>query len=291
MAITVEQAYDPADLEHDGSAFTSGTIYYIVNGVSSENAAIKEVLNVLPTGSIGEGEETETGIVYEGMQLSSISIDDRLAEESWKVAVNYSFDADTTSGGSGGGGSGEKPEPAFAFEIGTQTKHLTHSIETVRKYPDTAKDFKNAINYDPKKRTVQGVDIISPVSSFSETQIMSNGEITNAYKRTVQKLVGKVNKDEFRGYQPGEVLFLGCYGSRNGKSSSDKWTVTFKFNVSFNEKRDMNGFTDVEKDGWDLAWTYFEEDVSEDQTFMIRNPKAIYIERVYPRESFKGLGI
>jgi hypothetical protein len=90
-----------------------------------------------------------------------------------------------------------------------------------------APDFKQCIEGD-SDGTVNGLDINIPCMSFSETHYLSDSKITTTYKRTLASLTGKVNDSSFKDSMP-ESHVHGRVGSRRGKSSSDKWEISFKF--------------------------------------------------------------
>ncbi len=55
--------------------------------------------------------------------------------------------------------------------------------------------------------------------------------MTGAYKSTLFFLTACVNSDGFKGFAPGEVLFLGASGTQRGQ---EDWEITFKFAASPN---------------------------------------------------------
>ena len=123
-------------------------------------------------------------------------------------------------------------EPAFAFDTGGGTQHITQSRETVGKYAPpgkTAPDFKGAIGVTAD--SIEGVDVPVPVYQFSETHFKPDQEITDSYKRTVYVLTGCVNSQTFKGFEPGECLFLGVLGTRRGVGP---WELNYRFAASPN---------------------------------------------------------
>ena len=116
--------------------------------------------------------------------------------------------------------------------------------------------------------------------------------MTTAYKKRLAELTGTVNNGKFKGYAPGEVLFLGASGSRRGKHSDDDWEITFRFAVSPNrENLKIGDLTIKEKLGWDYLWVRYADEVSSDQKSLVKKPESAYVERVYQAADFGGLGI
>jgi len=91
----------------------------------------------------------------------------------------------------------EEVEPAegstvFSFNTSGGSQHITQSISTTdKKAPagKTAPDFKGAINAT-EKGSVDGVDIIVPVYRWSETHVVPDAKVTNAYKGRLFALTG-----------------------------------------------------------------------------------------------------
>ena len=99
------------------------------------------------------------------------------------------------------------------------------------KVPTTAPDFGGAIGVD-NDGNVNGVDITMPVMHFSETHFFKASCVTTTFKKRLAGLTGTINKSAFRGFQAGEVLFLGAAGTRRGTDSEDEWEITYRFAVS-----------------------------------------------------------
>lgn len=137
-----------------------------------------------------------------------------------------------------------------------------------------------------------GIDITMPVMNFSETHYFRASRVTTAYRKRLAELTGTVNIGKFKGYAPGEVLFLGASGTRQGNHPDDDWEITFRFAVSPNQTDlKVGDLTVKEKLGWDYLWVRYADDVSEDRKSLIKKPEAAYVERVYQAADFGGLGI
>jgi hypothetical protein len=131
-----------------------------------------------------------------------------------------------------------------------------------------------------------------PVYKFSETHYLSPDTVTDEWKFNAFFTTGKVNSDAFRGFDAGEVLFLGCTGSRRGRHRDDLWEITFHFAVSKNRTLlEVGGITVDSKLGWEYLWTAYEAAIDTTANMRIKSPKAVYVERVYLLTEFQGLGI
>jgi len=98
---------------------------------------------------------------------------------------------------------------------------------------------------------------------------------------------GKVNNAPFKGFQAGEVLFLGPSGSTRDK---DDWEITFRFAASPNVTGlTVDDIAGIDKKGWEYMWVRYAD--AQDQNILVKRPTAVYIEKVYEYGDFSGLGI
>ena len=255
-------------LDSDGNLY-SATIPYIVIGYTDEMAMLAYAKSQIPA-------------TLEGIALDKIDIEERIAADVWRVKANYPHKDKT--------GSQQQQEPEFAFDISAGTKHITHSIQTVGNYAPsgkTAPDFKGAINVN-EKGEVQGVDIVNSTFSFTEKHYYDNSHVSNTFKRNVAAIVGRVNSSSFRGWNAGELLFMGASGSRRGTTSKDKWEITFRYKVSMNRTNVTVGDIHIPSvRGWDYLWVKYEDSVV--NNIMTKKPSSAHVEQVYYYVSFSAL--
>ena len=116
--------------------------------------------------------------------------------------------------------------------------------------------------------------------------------VTTGYKNNVMQLTGKVNNGSFKGFDAGEVLFLGVSGARRGTHTDDLWELSFSFAVSPNRTNLTVGpITGIVKNGWQYLWVLYEDHIDENAKVRVKKPKAVFVENVYETASFSGLGI
>jgi len=261
MAISVNEKYlgrRGSEAGEDLEQFLTGEVVYVVRGTDDEQQAIAAVRDVAPT---TRGEMVRGQIAAEPITGTD-----------WEVSVEYAADDD---------GSGE-----YAFETSGGSQHITHSRETLRRYPDGAADHKGAIGVTADG--VAGCDITVPVYRWSETHAIDDADVTDAYKGKLFRLTGKTNDAAFRGCAAGEALFLGAAGSR--RADGTKWDITFHFAASPNQTGlTIGDFANITKGGWEYLWIAYEHDTDADTHTMV--PKAVYVERVYDDGDFGDLGI
>ena len=213
---------------------------------------------------------------------------DEEGDQIWRVSVRYKRFSPTepTAGDS-----------SFSFETRGGTQRITHSRQTVGAYlPDSSPpgtgvpNFNQAINVT--ESGIEGVDVTVPVYAFSETHWLTPSQLSTAYKRTLFTLTGAINEDTFRELDPGECLFLGAAGTRDGTTSEDLWQVTYAFAGSPNfTDLSVGDISGIVKAGWDYLWVRYQEVEDEAAKMLVRKPAAAYVERVYRTGLFSQLGI
>jgi hypothetical protein len=220
---------------------------------------------------------------YAGLPRRSIELAERINEDTWRVTVRYEKPDNNDQQQQQ-----NAPEPVVSFDTGGGTQHITQSLDTRSKYGPAATDeLGGAIGYDGEN--VGGVDITVPVYNFTETHYLPDAVVSMAYRGILFRATGTVNLDPFRGFAPGEVLFLGASGSKRGE---EDWEITFKFAALPNRMDIMVGdIGPITKLGWDYMWVQYAPDVDEDKKQLIKKPVAVYIEQVYEESIFLLMGI
>ncbi len=253
---------------------SSAELGYIVRGTDNDIAA-------------RDAAQANSPSTYDTLPRQSIQIEP-IGPQLWDVAVRYS--QDSTSGTS------TPSEASFNFETGGGTQHITQSLQTVQRRPapgTTAPDFGGAIGVTADG--VEGVDITVPVYQFSETHYFSNVQVTASYKGAIFSCTGKTNAGAFKGFAPGEVLFLGASGSKRGDGSGvggGDWEITFRFAASPNQTGlSVGSITGISKKGWEYLWVRYADAEDTGSGAIIKKPIAAYVERVYDAANFGALGI
>ncbi len=165
----------------------------------------------------------------------------------------------------------------------------TQAIKQV-KTPD-AINMNLGINFNGE--SFEGVEVATRNLTETYTKTFKANHYNSAYKRTLALLSGKVNKEPFKGWDAGEVLFL---GATTNYSSADKYIdVTFQFAIELNKKGfNFAGFVlDKRKCGWDYMWAHYQDEVYQNgnKKTLIPKAKGVYIARVYDFAIFTALGI
>lgn len=233
-----------------------------------------------------------------GMQLRAESYSvSYLGDDAWQVQIDYVKD---------GSEGGEEPlKRARSFDTTGGTQHITQAAggtvtvtgttivtqsSEARYPPGTAPSMSNAIGVT--EAGVQGVDIVVPQMQWQESYDVPNAYVTPSYIRTVAALTGTINAATFRGFQPGEVLFLGCSGSHewDDQRGIGPWSLSYRFVASPNVTNQTIGdITGIAKDGHDYLWVVYESASSNGS--LVKRPKFVYVNRVYKRANFSLLGL
>jgi hypothetical protein len=217
-----------------------------------------------------------------GMQLMAESYSvSFLGDNAWQVTINYAKD---------GAGDGDTPlKRARSFDTTGGTQHITQAYGET-KFGTDAPDQQKAIGVD--SNGVNGVDIVVPQLQWQETYDVPNAYVTSAWIRGVSGVTGTTNDGDFRGFEAGEVLFVGCSGSQEWDDDKGRgpWSLSFRFVASKNVKNQTIGsISGVEKRGHEYLWVRYEDSV--DSNVLLKKPKAVYVNKVYRESSFSALGI
>lgn len=221
-----------------------------------------------------------------------------LGDDAWQVTISYEkagADDDTQT---------EPFKRSRSFDTSGGTQHITQAAggtvtsvgSTVttqgseRRYPPSAPSMNNAIGVDGQ--SVNGVDIVVPALTWTETYDVPDAYVTSNYIKSVAAITGTVNNAGFRSFAAGEVLFMGCSGSQEWDSDKGNgpWTLSFKFVASPNVTNQTIGdITGIEKKGHEYLWVRYEDSVSSNE--LVKKPKTVYVNKVYRDGNFSGLGI
>ena len=283
--ITVSEHYKAHGTVMDGDGkFTQIEATYIVSGTASDEDALAAVKGSVPA-------------TWGGLPLNQLEIASREALETFFVTVTWKEDdtswsssiEDDDSDDDDDDDEVDESERTVSFDCGGGTMHLTHSYGQRRVYG--TKEAGGAIGWNGKtgaEMAITGVDVPTAQLRETYTRVMKLSKITTSFKRKVAKLVGKVNSGSFKGWNRGEVMFLGMSYSCPAKKST-KVTVTFNFAVQVNEEATVCG-QQVAKQGFEYAWGLSSAAVSSTGAPMA-SVEAIYVDQVCQYDSFAALGL
>ena len=274
MAVKVELSYaeHPKAIDKNGK-YTSIEVQYLVFGVKSEEEALGAVYGEAPAES-------------KGLPLESIEIDTRETDDTFRVNAIYREEDDTADEP---GNDDDDETPTESFDCGGGVKHLLYSYAQKKVYGD--KDAGGAIGWNGKSGDdceIAGVDVPTAQLRETYTKQMRIGKLTTAFKRKVAALVGKVNSGSFKGWNAGEVMFLGMSYSTPAKKAK-KVTVSFNFAIQPNETGVKVAGKSVSKKGFEYVWAISKTVASSGSPKL--EVEGIYVDQVCEYASFSGLGL
>lgn len=188
---------------------------------------------------------------------------------------------------------------SFAFEISTETVHITVAKETVAGYDalgpmvDPGVDAIIGMTHD----SVEGVDMLVPVYRFTERHNLPISMVTFDYRRKLFKMTAKTNSTPWRGFAAGEVLFEGSQGTDEdaGVLEGTPWElvpVDFRFAASENAVNLKVGpITVLSKKGWEYLDVRYRDAEDAAGKKLIKKPVEAYVQRIYDKSDFEDLGI
>jgi len=207
----------------------------------------------------------------------------------WMCTVEYGFSAETQT---------EDPEPPetpdeskplgpdYAIDITAAQVHINQSKQTISRTsysPNNPPNYQGAINVTRDR--VEGTDVFAPKFEFTIT--VQRYPVLLPYLRLIRSLVATTNKNKWRGFEAGELIYLGMTGTCK---PGEVWSLTHKFAVGTNlADFDVGQITVPSKKAWQFLWVTYTDAV--DQALLVQKPYAAYVERVYDESDFNLIGI
>lgn len=233
-------------------------LIYIIGGTASEATALTELENEAPDPWQGLARSTTEVEPYPDLAETWIGTATYIPVED----VEQEVGADTVRFSTGGG-----------------SEHITSSYLTVA-YPGGSPDYHNLIGVTAD--SVEGVDIVVPKFTWSETLTVADASMTAAYIANLRLVTGKTNHAAWRAYLINEVLFLGVEGQKRGDGN---WDLTYNFAAGINQTNiTVAGIANVDKKAWEYIWLRYDDAV--DAGHLIKTSTAVYVEKVYEDENF-----
>jgi hypothetical protein len=266
MAIVVEEKCESRFINRGRNP--SAELRYHARGDSNEINIENAVLAVAPASYDLYG----TGTYFLGrdeLVLAPVGVD------IWDVAVRYTQYPQST---------------IYQFETGGGSSHITQSLATAGRFSAGGQpliDFKGGIGV--QENAIEGVDIVVPVFNFSETHYLLDVVVDATYKFNLFSLTGTFNNAPFKGFNAGEVLFLGAVGSKRG---SGDWEINFRFAAQPNVTGvTIGAITGIVKDGWNYLWVRYINSVDTVGKRLVMTPDQVNVEQVYKPGDFSLMGI
>ena len=224
-----------------------------------------------------------------GLPLTKIRFDGYDSDGNITVVAVYE-----KSDGGGSSGGDENAAPTVNFDCSAGTKHVTMPIAQTCVYPaDDPDAAKIQIGWNGKfgpEAEAAGVDVSIGELRETYTKELSINKVTNAdWKKTIARLVGKVNSGDFKGWSAGEVMFLGASYAAPLKGAT-KVTVSFNFAIRPNESSAKVGNISVgDVKGFEYLWAIQSDKIENGKR--VPDLKKIYKAQVCESADFGGIGV
>lgn len=134
-------------------------------------------------------------------------------------------------------------------------------------------DYRQAIGVT--KDRVEGTDRFVPKFEFSIT--VKTYPVTLSFLRTVRAAVAKTNDAPWKGFEAGEVLYMGMTGQCE---PNNYWTLTHKFAAGENLTNvPVSPDLTIDKKAWEYLWCTYAPTPLNGITLQV--PRAAYVEQIY----------
>jgi hypothetical protein len=178
---------------------------------------------------------------------------------------------------------------SISFSTAGGTTRLTQSISTKTTFDPPSPDEKGAIGVTDQG--VEGIDVNERGFEWTETHSMSAETLSGAYLQTLKAITWTTNRDAFRGFLPGEVLFKGASGTwRTGENAEIGFTFEGRFNRPPGLK--IGDITlDFEIKGHEYIDVRYKNAMDTVGGYKIKVPQFVYVHQIYEEGNFELLGI
>lgn len=159
------------------------------------------------------------------------------------------------------------------------------ACEHIADFPDdpSTPNHEGAINVNGDD--VEGTDIVVPALNLVYTVTYPKGYVSEAWAIQMARYTGRVNENAWRGFQPGEALYMGC-DFQNSATDVSCEVVHYVAGAENLIEETIASIPNVTKNGWDIAWIECKPDVHSDSGKAIKGPRYVHVERPYKRSDF-----
>lgn len=294
--ITVTELYDAhqVTLVH-GSLLNSDSVVtrnYLVTGTKDEIFACRAAYDIAPAYINDE----DTSLLLHRIPKYSVSVSERCDDTTWKVSVDYKYTQQSINTNDI-----DENETEVRFQCSSggsrivrygSDHRLLYKADSFKPPSDDLNEIP--IGWDGKTRDVEstsGVSLPSLELREEYTKKYKYKEIRKAsWKRKIAEAFGKVNSNKFKGWEPGEVMFLGASYTAPERGN-EIVTVTYSFSIRVNESNvEVFGHKVDSLPGHDVIWAGWTERVSASGPASTRL-KFIMAARVCKRYNFDAFGL
>lgn len=252
-----------------GSETTRSRVYFVA-AASGESDAISTALAQL-TSDLG-------GTTLDGLPIRNINVRESASPGEYIATCTF-----------GGINQQSSTETRVSFEFGQETETQRVAVSQKR-YPASAPDRKGLMGVAPDQNgtmVAMGAEVPGQSFTFSKTQVLSIGLVTDGFLGTLAGVFLHTNADNFAGFPPGEVLLVGISGSQR---SNVDFEVAYRFSHRYNRNNVVvEGVTVPFVRGWEQLEYEVVTEVFNDK--LVPKVTSIYVNQVFHTAPFSGLGL
>lgn len=155
-------------------------------------------------------------------------------------------------------------------------------------------DVGNRIGYNPQTREIKGTERKVRVSTVTVKKIYSESTVTDAWTKTREDLMFKLNNATFRGRAAETVQYLGM-SSMIQRSVSGDWEVHHEFETMRIETKDLTtldiGSSETAQNIYPYRyyWALYEEEEDATAKVLVPKCKGFYESVLYETASFASI--
>jgi hypothetical protein len=172
---------------------------------------------------------------------------------------------------------------SFRFDTTGATINIKAAKEHIDSYPAGAPTdpHKGSIGVTAKG-DVEGAEIVVPALKLTYNFKHPAGVITEDHARALAGVTGMTNLNPFRGFEAGELLYIGSTGEDGSETEA---SVDYVFVASQNVTGlTIGDITGIAKEGHHYLWIEFKNEVEAGQPAV--QPSRVHIDRVYDPVDF-----
>ncbi len=230
---------------------------------------------------------------YLGMNLQRITVTERINAKNWKATAEYKYTGASSDVQRDDDDSENKAEKtSIEFSVSTATR--TVSLDRVRSYGQVP-NYGGLIDVQESGDGTlepRGISVYVPTGTMTITHYYKRSQWTTKLRNKIAFRRCRYNSDPFRGFEAGELLFV---GETVNYSSTDGYVeVQYKFLISENsDDIEVGDFTDIKKKGWQGLWVKYKKQVKtiDGKKYQVIIPQGVAIEKIYHACDFEELGL
>lgn len=284
MAIVVSEKYKGRRMDAQ-----SAEVIYLVTGTDGDAGNVDDE-------DAFEAAASSVPPEWNGLSGANIDVREELVQGTiWEVAAIYGTRDPVIY---------QQSTVEYEFSYQAPSEKIYQSLFTRGIYaesgPVNSNKFGGAINVKNEngELSVEGADL--PPGTATNTWVFKplHANVTTAYQLGVEEIMGAVNSFPLLGRAAGTMRLVGVDGGAGfAIGITPRWSIRFAFqHAAHRYNFTVGGIAVPFKGGHDLMWAYYEDkfddtDAAPADKGIIKRPKFIAVEQVFPEANMFALGI